>query len=185
MVPIATAAIAVTAYSTTGSGRRSASRPPKIPEREERQGQPDQRRPDEGRAAKKRREETACGELNADRGEAAGKHQDAQERRPGNAPLGAAMLIGDVLPEARQPRVSRPQGFRFRPLGEASPSCFFALDALSEHVASAGWSIVLVPASGFLGRHATAKPTMCGALTLIARRSWDVRVLTSSPMRVG
>ena len=126
----------------------------KIPEREERQGQPDQRRPDEGRAAKERREETACGEFDADRGEAAGKHQDAQERSPGNARLGAAVLDRRCSPrEARQPRVSRPQGFQFRPLGEASPSCCFALDALSEHVASAGGSIVLVAREVFPGRH--------------------------------
>ena len=89
MVPIATAAIAVTAYSTSSAKR--------IAEREERQGQPDQRRPNESRAAKKRRQETACGELNSDRGEAAGKHQDAEERRPGNAPPGAATLVDHVL----------------------------------------------------------------------------------------
>ena len=53
----------------------------KIAEREKRQGETDQRGPDEGRAAKKRREETACGELDSDRGKAAGKHQYAEQRR--------------------------------------------------------------------------------------------------------
>jgi hypothetical protein len=60
------------------------------------------------------------------------------------------------------------------------------MDALQEHVVPVGRSIVLVPASGFSESTDDGETDdVSGALTLIAWRPWDVRVLTSPPMRVG